>query len=110
MGITKVKEFSQKFAISEAVKNNLEKTLLAGGFDLSSARVAGCVVVGGRRIISNLKGLQENINYAFDILSDITGKATIHRGIYEDNRDSLRVYTIIGGLNMPASRLSELKH
>jgi len=42
-------------------------------------------------------------------LSEITGKATIHRGIYEDGRDSLRVYTIIGGLSSPAERLEELR-
>jgi cell division GTPase FtsZ len=109
MGLTKVKEFKDKFAISESVKNNLEKTLLASGFDLSSAKTAGCVVVGGKRIMANVKGLQEKIDYAFDVLSNITGQATIHRGIYEDNKDSIRVYTIIGGLDIPAARLEELK-
>ena len=54
-------------------------------------------------------GLQDSINYAFDVLSDITGNATIHRGVYEDDRDSLRVYTIIGGLDIPAEKLLELK-
>ena len=109
MGLTKVDKFSDKFAISEAVKKNLEKTLLAGGFDLSSARLAGCIVVAGKRLMANVKGLQDNIDYAFDVLSEITGKATIHRGIHEDNRDCLRVYTVIGGLDACASRLEELK-
>ncbi|MHC4173175.1 MAG: FtsZ/tubulin family protein [Planctomycetota bacterium] len=109
MGLTKVTKFGDKFALSAAVKKNLEKTLLAGGFDLSTANVAGCVAVGGKRLMANVKGLQDNIDYAFDVLSEITGKATIHRGIYEDNRDSLRVYTIIGGLDAPAERLEELR-
>jgi cell division GTPase FtsZ len=109
MGLTKIKEFEDKVAVSQAVKKNLEKTLLAGGFDLSSAKVAGCVMVGGSKLMSNVEGLQENINYAFDVLSDITGNATIHRGIYEDDKDSLRVYTIIGGLAAPTERLEELK-
>jgi hypothetical protein len=91
------------------VKTNLCKTLLAGGFDLSTAKVAGCIAVGGQWLMANVKGLQDNIDYAFDVLSEITGKATIHRGIYEDGRDSLRVYTIIGGLEPPAERLEELK-
>jgi len=51
----------------------------------------------------------DNIDYAFDVLSEITGQATIHRGIYEDGRDCLRVYTIIGGLDSPAARLEELR-
>jgi len=105
MGLTKVTKFGDKFVLSEAVKKNLSKTLLAGGFDLTTAKVAGCIAVGGRKLMANVKGLQDNIDYAFDVLSEITGKATIHRGIYEDNKDSLRVYTIIGGLEAPAERL-----
>jgi cell division GTPase FtsZ len=109
MGLTKVTKFGDKFTLSEAVKKNLEKTLLAGGFDLTSSKVSGCIAVGGKRLMASAKGLQDNIDYAFDVLSEITGKATIHRGIYEDNRDSLRVYTIIGGLSSPTERLEELR-
>ena len=109
MGLTKVKKFDEKYAISEAVKKNLQKTLLASGFDLSTAKLAGCIVVGGKTLMNKASGLQDNINYAFDVLSEITGRATIHRGIYEDDRESLRVYTIIGGLDSPAGRLEELK-
>ncbi len=109
MGLTKVTKFNDKFTLSGAVKKNLEKTLLAGGFDLTSSKVSGCIAVGGKRLMANVKGLQDNIDYAFDVLSEITGKATIHRGIYEDGRDSLRVYTIIGGLSSPTERLEELR-
>ncbi len=109
MGLTKVDKFEDKFELSAAVKKNLEKTLLAGGFNLSTAKVAGCIAVGGKKLMANVKGLQDNIDYAFDVLSEITGQATIHRGIYEDNRDSLRVYTIIGGMDSPTARLEELK-
>jgi len=109
MGLTKVKKFDDKFAISEAVKKNLAKTLLAGGFDLSTAKLAGCIVVGGKRLMKNIIGLPDNIDYAFDVLAEITGQATIHRGIYEDARDCLRVYTIIGGLDSPIARLEGLR-
>jgi len=110
MGLTKVSEFGDKFALSEAVKKNLEKTLLAGGFDLTTAKLAGCVVVGGKKLMADVPGLQDNIDYAFDVLSEITGQASIHRGIYEDRRSSLRVYTIIGGLGSPTARLEELRN
>ena len=108
MGLAKVDELDDRFTISKAVKNNLEKTLLAGGFDLSTAKLAGCVVVGGKELMANVKGLQDNIDHAFDALSEITGQATIHRGIYEDDRNCLRVYTLIGGLDGPAVRLEGL--
>ncbi len=109
MGLTKVTQFNDKFTLSQAVKQNLEKTLLAGGFDLTSSKVSGAVAVGRKKLMANVKGLQDNIDYSFDVLSEITGKATIHRGIYEDARDSLRVYTIIGGLSSPTERLEELR-
>jgi len=109
MGVTNVPDYKDRFAVSQAVKRNLQKTLLAGGFDLTTAKLAGCIVVAGKKLIEDTKGLQDNIDYAFDNLSEITGRATIHRGIYEDRRDSLRVYTIIGGLDTCTSRLQELK-
>jgi len=109
MGRTKVDRFDNPFSISDAVKNNLKQTLFVKGLDLSTVKVCGCIVVGGRELMANVAGLQENINYAFDVLSDITGDATIHRGIYEDNSNSLKVYTIIGGIDNPTDRLEELK-
>jgi hypothetical protein len=109
MGRTQVDKLDEPFSISEAVKNNLEKTLFAGGLDLSTVKVCGCVVVGGKELMAKVSGLQDNINYAFDVLSEMTGAATIHRGIYEDNSDSLRVFTIVGGLDSPMSRLEELR-
>ncbi len=108
MSRTKVDKFDNPFSISEAVKKSFEKTLFADGQDLSTVKVCGCIVVGGRELMAKVKGLQENIDYAFDVLSEITGESTIHRGIYEDNSDSLRVYTIIGGLDSPTSRLEKL--
>jgi len=108
MGLTQIDHIKDKFAISSAVRNNLSKTLLAGGFDLSTAKVAGCIIVGGKHIMSSVPGLQDSIDYAFDVLAEITGQATIHRGIYEDDRETLRVYTIIGGLDKPTERHEEL--
>tara|TARA_R110000824_G_scaffold41627_9_gene123657 strand:- start:8969 stop:10147 length:1179 start_codon:yes stop_codon:yes gene_type:complete len=109
MGVTTVKEISNETDISKAVRSNLEKTLLADGFDLSTAKVAGCIVVGGKEMFASVAGLMEYIEYGFDTLAQLTGKATIHRGIYEDNREVLRVYTIICGLDAPVKRYTEIK-
>ncbi len=109
MGLTKVQAFKQKYDLSQAMVNNLSKTVLASGFELSSARVVGSIVVGGKKIMANTPGLQDSINHAFDVLTDMTGNATLHRGIYEDDRESLRVYSIFGGLDAPMERLEELR-
>jgi len=45
MGVTVVKEFQDKTAISTALKSNLTKTLLASDFDLSTAKTAAVIVV-----------------------------------------------------------------
>jgi len=95
--------------ISHSLKSNLEKTLLASGFDLGTAESAASIVVGGEQLFDEVAGLQEAIEYAFDTLANLTGDATVHRGIYQDQRDSLRVYTFIGGLKRPSPRYGELR-
>lgn len=108
MGLTKVQDYTDHYQLSSAVKKNLENTLLSDGFDLSTAKAAGSIAVGGKFMMATTPGLQDNIDYAFDVLADITGNATIHRGIYEDQRESLRVYTIVGGMDFPTNRINEL--
>jgi len=113
-------EVSQKLAITEAIssiekerdelKNNLEKTLLAGGFDLTTAEGAASIVVGGTKLYEEVPGLMDSIEYGFDTLATLTGGAIIHRGIYEDSsKENLVAYTIVGGLDIPQKRLDELK-
>ncbi len=108
MGLTSVAKFDTEQSISSAVKDNLTKTLLAEGFDLPSATVLGSIAVGGKTIMESVAGLQDNLNYGFDILTNLCGNATVHRGIYEDNKNTLRVYTIIGGLDRPTARIDRL--
>ena len=109
MGLTKVRSYKDKFDLSRAMRDNLTKTLLADGFDLSTAKVAGAIVVGGHTIFANTPGLQDSIDHAFDVVADLTGNATIHRGIFEDNKSSLRVYTLIGGLKAPNVGLEQMR-
>jgi hypothetical protein len=108
MGAAHVDRLDDPLAISKAVEDSLQTTLFAGGEDLSTAKAAGCVVVGGHELMARVQGLQDNIDYAFDMLSEVTGQAVSYRGIYEDETESLRVYTIIGGLGIPEARLLEM--
>ena len=109
-GVTSVKDINSETGISTALKNNLEKTLLAGGFDLKSASGAASVVVGGSNVYEEVAGLMDSIEYGFDTLAAITGGAMVHRGIYEDpSKTNLVAYTIVGGLASPTKRIEELK-
>ena len=110
MGVTSVKDVESETAISTALKKNLEKTLLAEGFDLTTATGAACIVVGGEEIFEETVGLMDSIEFGFDTLAALTGGAIIHRGIYEDDkRDKLVTYTLVSGLKRPAKRIEGLK-
>lgn len=107
-GIAKISDYKSESDLSQAMKNVLHKTLLAEGFDLGTAKTAASIVVAGRKIMESEAGLMDKINYAFDCMSNMCPGATVHRGIYEDARDSVRIYTIISGLKLPKQRLSKL--
>lgn len=108
-GMTRVQEWRGKEDISKAVRQNLKGTLLADGFDLSKADMAGAIVLAHDEILGEIP--MENIDYAFNSLGRALGNEgiTLHNGIYESKgRVSMRVFTIISGLEPPQSRLDEL--
>ncbi|HUV66116.1 MAG TPA: hypothetical protein VMW24_19645 [Sedimentisphaerales bacterium] len=109
MGAAEVDRLDDTLAISRAVEHSIQRTLCIGGEDISKAKVAGCIVTGGKELMAHVKSLQDNIDYAFDVLSEVTGQATIYRGIYEDSMDGLAVYTVIGGLGCPTARLEKIR-
>lgn len=108
-GMTKVDEWMGKEDISKAVRQNLKGTLLAEGFDLATADMAGAIVVAHDDVLSQIP--MENIDYAFNSLGRALGNegVTLHNGIYEGGSAGMRVFTIIGGLHPPKERLEELK-
>jgi cell division GTPase FtsZ len=108
MGVAKLKEFEDEQSVSRAVKTNIEKTLLSD-VDISDARVAACVAVGGKEIMENTAGLMDSLSYGFDTLSSLCPNATLHRGIYEDNKDTLRLFTLVSGLSVSDKRKLQLK-
>tara|TARA_A100001391_G_scaffold127282_1_gene87033 strand:- start:322 stop:1473 length:1152 start_codon:yes stop_codon:yes gene_type:complete len=109
-GATTIKDPESPTSVSQGLRNNLEKTLLASGFDLTSAKGAASIIVGGTELYETVPGLMDNIEYGFDTLATLTGGAIIHRGIYEDpEREKLVAYTIVGGLKSPKKRIEELK-
>jgi cell division GTPase FtsZ len=108
MGVTSVKDWKESGGVSSAIKSNLERTLLAEGFDLKSATHAAAIVLGGKKIFEKAPGLMGSIESGFDTLAVMTGRAMVHRGVYEDERDRLNVYTLVGGLAAPDKRIRAL--
>lgn len=108
MGATKVKDFNDKDAIGISIKANLERTLLAEGFNLRTTKQVGSIVIGGDILFNTVQGLAESINNGFGTLANITGDATVYRGIYSEKGDKITIYNILTGLTRPVSRLDEL--
>lgn len=108
-GMTRVAQWRGKEDISKAVRQNLKGTLLADGFDLSKANMAGAIVLAHDDILGEIP--MENIDYCFNSLGRALGNEgiTLHNGIYESKgRVSMRVFTIISGLEAPEGRIQEL--
>lgn len=107
-GANPVGKFDTETDISYAVRSNLRKNILTGGIDLNTGMVAASVVIGGVQILNSLP--QAFIEHAFDQLNRMLKPGnTVHRGIYRGDRNTLVVYTIIGGLGRPEEKLAELK-
>ena len=110
MGVTVVNDITQKTSISDALKMNLTKTLLASDFELTTAKAAAVIAVVGKSLVDTSVGLMDNIEYGFDTIASLTGNAAIHRGIYADDESTnVRVYTAIAGLTKPLKRYKRLE-
>jgi cell division GTPase FtsZ len=107
-GRTRVPHWRGKEDISQAVRQNLKGSLLADGFDLAKADMAGAVVVAHDDVFNEIP--MENIDYAFNSLGRVLGNEgiTLHNGIYEGKKKGMQVFTIVSGLQPPQSRLDEL--
>lgn len=108
-GMTRVEKWDGKEDISQAVRQNLKGSLLADGFDLSKANMAGAIVVAHDQVLSTIP--MEFIDYALHSLGRALGNEgiTLHSGIYEGRQAGMRVFTIVSGLRPPQERLKELE-
>lgn len=107
-GATPVKKWDSATDISLAVRDNLKRNIISGGIDLSTGSVAAAVVIGGKGILSTVPA--EYIDHAYDQLTRLLRPgSTVHRGIYSGSKETLVVYTVIGGLESPAAKLDELR-
>jgi len=98
-GATPLKKWDQPTDVSQAIRDNLKKTILAN-LDPSTGDIASCVVIGSTEVLDELP--QENLEYGFEQLTRILGSgSTVHRGVYSGNKPGMIVYTAIGGLDAP---------
>ncbi len=109
-GATKLDKFEKDTDISDGLRTNLKRTLLAE-IDIQNATHAAALVAAPDQILGILP--QTYLDLAFNTMERILGgenrNLVLHQGVYEASRMGLFVYTMVGGLKMPAKRLEIMK-
>lgn len=95
--------------LAKAVRVNAERGLLAEGFDLTQGKTAAAIAVGPKDVIDAIP--VKDMEYAMQMFAELLGRKgiTLHRGVYAGPFPVLRLYTMIGGLPIPAARLEKLR-
>jgi len=105
-----VDNFSEDTAIAEAVVNNLNGNLLAGGFDLKQSRYVGVIIAANKEVWAKIPS--SSITYAMAMINDQCGTPKgVFKGIYtvETPDPVVKVYSMFSGLGLPESRVTQLK-
>jgi cell division GTPase FtsZ len=105
-----VDNFAEDTAIAEAVVNNLNGNLLAGGFDLKQSRYVGVIIAANKEVWAKIPS--SSITYAMAMVNDQCGTPKgVFKGIYtvESPDPVVKVYSMFTGLGLPDSRVAQLK-
>ncbi len=105
-----IKDFIGETAIAEAVLNNLNSNLLAGGFDLKQSRYVGVIITAPKSVWDQIP--QANITYAMHMVNDQCGTPKgVFKGMYivESPEPVVKVYSMFTGLGLPDSRVAQLR-
>lgn len=109
-GATKLTQYEKDTDISDGLRNNLKRTLLTE-VDVTNASHVAAILCAPDKLLSVLP--QAHIDLAFTtlerILSAENRDVMVHQGIYEAKRLGLYLYTMVGGLKIPDSRLAAMK-
>ncbi len=106
-GASPVKDWKDPVSISRAIRENLQNNLLSGGIDLSTGDRAAAVVIGSKEQLDNVP--QSNVDQAVAQLNRVLKPGSVvHSGIYTGDRDTLTVFTAVGGLGKPEEMLKSL--
>ena len=106
-GMTSVPDTNGEAEISKAVRENLKRNVLCGDLDLSTGKVAATVAIGDEATLDKIP--QEYLDNAFNQLNrTLQTGSTVHQGIYKGNKSGLSIFTAIGGISTPQSKLDAL--
>lgn len=105
-----VDNYSEETSIAEAVINNLNGNLLAGGFDLKQSRYVGVIIAANKDVWAKIPSA--SVTYAMAMINDQCGNPKgIFKGIYtvDSPENNVKIYSMFSGLGLPDSRVTQLK-
>lgn len=105
-----IDNFVEDTAIAEAVVNNLNSNLLAGGFDIKQSKYVGVIIAANKEVWNKIPS--SSITYAMAMINDQCGNPKgVFKGIYTiDTPDPVvKIYSMFSGLGLPSSRVEQLK-
>jgi cell division GTPase FtsZ len=105
-----VSNYQEDVALAEAVLNNLDGNLLAGGFNLKQSKYVGFIVAANKDVWSKIPA--SSVNYASAMVNDLCGSPKgVFKGMYviDTPEDHVKVYSFFSGLGLPTDRVENLK-
>lgn len=106
-GMTPVPNLTNEAEISKAVRENLKRNVLCGELDLATGKIAASVAIADDQTLDKIP--QEHLDNAFNQLNrTLQSGSTVHQGVYKGNKAGLSIFTAIGGISTPQSKLDAL--
>jgi len=96
-------------ALLEAMVDNLENGLLAGGFKLEEAQNVGILITANQSVLEKIPN--NSLSYVFKYITEEYESARSFKGIYAipSDNDDITIRFIFSGLGLPKERVDNLK-
>lgn len=97
-------------ALLEAMIDNLQNGLLAGGFALEEAQTVGILITANQSVLEKIPN--NSLSYVFKYITEEYDSARSFKGIYAipSENDDITIRFIFSGLGLPKERVDYLKN
>lgn len=100
---------ADELSLVTAIMDNLDRGLLAAGFNLAEAQTVGILVTASQAVLEKVP--YSSIAYVFKYISEEFNSARSFKGVYAvpSNEDDITIHFIFSGLGLPKERVDSLK-
>lgn len=105
-GASELRKIESDIDIARQIKANLTNTLLVDKLEVGTGTHAGLLLVAGDTAMELIS--ERAVTQAQEVVNTLLGSGknvTITTGIYRQNKETVKILTLFGGLSFPVSRL-----